>query len=61
MRMQAVEDTALPLELWVVVLLLGGVIAISSCFLLRVDSFAMHAIITILVAAPIALISTSSP
>jgi hypothetical protein len=55
MRMQAVEDTALPLELWVIVLLLG-VIAISSCFLLRVDSFAMHATITILVAAPIALI-----
>jgi hypothetical protein len=54
-RLQAVEDTALPLELWVVVLLLG-VIAISSCFLLRVDSFAMHATITILVAAPIALI-----
>jgi len=55
LRLQAVEDTALPLELWVVVLLLG-VIAISSCFLLRVDSFAMHATITILVAAPIALI-----
>ena len=55
MRLQAVEDTALPFELWVVVLLLG-VIAISSCFLLRVDSFAMHATITILVAAPIALI-----
>lgn len=55
MRLQAVEDTALPLELWVVVLLLG-VIAISACFLLRVDSFAMHTTITILVAAPIALI-----
>jgi len=55
MRLQSVDDTALPLELWVVVLLLG-VIAISSCFLLRVDSFAMHATITILVAAPIALI-----
>lgn len=55
MRLQAVDDTALPLELWVVVLLLG-VIAISSCFLLRVDSFALHATITILVAAPIALI-----
>ena len=55
LRLQAVEDTALPLELWVVVLLLG-VIAISSCFLLRVDSFAMHATITILVATPIALI-----
>ena len=49
------QDTALPLELWVVVLLLG-VIAISACFLLRVDSFAMHTTITILVAAPIALI-----
>jgi hypothetical protein len=55
LRLQAVEDTALPLELWVIVVLLG-VIAISSCFLLRVDSFAMHATITILVAAPIALI-----
>jgi hypothetical protein len=55
MRLQAVTDTALPGELWAVVLLLG-VIAISSCFLLRVDSFAMHATITILVAAPIALI-----
>jgi formate hydrogenlyase subunit 4 len=55
LRLQAVEDTALPLELWVVVLLLGA-IAISACFLLRVDSFAMHATITILVAAPIALI-----
>jgi hypothetical protein len=55
LRLQAVGDTALPLELWVVVVLLG-VIAISACFLLRVDSFALHATITILVAAPIALI-----
>lgn len=55
LRLQSVDDTALPLELWVVVLLLG-VFAISACFLLRVDSFAMHTIITILVAAPIALI-----
>ena len=55
LRLQAVVDTALPIELWVVVLLLG-VIAISSCFLLRVDSFAMHATITILVATPIALV-----
>ncbi|MFO1413712.1 MAG: hypothetical protein U1F10_07355 [Burkholderiales bacterium] len=55
MRLQSVTDTALPGELWVIVILLG-VIAISSCFLLRVDSFAMHATITILVAAPIALI-----
>jgi hypothetical protein len=55
LRLQAVEDTALPTELWVVVVLLG-VIAISSCFLLRVDSFALHTTITILVAAPIALI-----
>ncbi|MFO1303288.1 MAG: DUF4239 domain-containing protein [Burkholderiales bacterium] len=55
MRLQAVEDTALPAELWVVVLLLG-VIAISACFMLRVDSFALHAVITIMVAAPIALI-----
>lgn len=55
LRLQAVSDTALPGELWVIVILLG-VIAISSCFLLRVDSFAMHATITILVATPIALI-----
>ena len=55
MRLQAVTDTALPGELWVVVILLG-VIAISSCFLLRVDSYAMHATITIIVASPIALI-----
>ncbi len=55
MRLQAVDDTALPLELWVVVLLLG-VIATSACFLLRVESFALHAIITVLVATPIALI-----
>lgn len=55
MRLQSVTDTALPLELWVVVLLLG-VIAISTCFLLRVESFAMHAAITVIVAAPIALI-----
>ena len=55
MRLQSVTDTALPGELWVIVILLG-VIAISSCFLLRVDSFGMHATITILVAMPIALI-----
>ena len=55
MRLQSVTDTALPGELWVIVILLG-VIAISSCFLLRVDSFAMHATITVLVATPIALI-----
>lgn len=54
-RVQAVRDTALPAELWIVVILLGA-IAISSCFLLRVDSFAMHAIVTLLVAAPIALV-----
>jgi hypothetical protein len=55
MRLQAVGDTALPGALWVVVILLG-VIAISACFLLRLDSFSLHAIITTLVAAPIALI-----
>ena len=55
LRLQAVGDTALPGALWVVVILLG-VIAISSCFLLRLDSFALHAAITTLVAAPIALI-----
>jgi hypothetical protein len=55
LRLQAVGDTALPGALWAVVILLG-VIAISSCFLLRLDSFAMHAAITTLVAAPIALI-----
>ena len=55
MRLQAVGDTALPVALWVTVILLG-VIAISSCFLLRLDSFALHTLITTLVAAPIALI-----
>ncbi len=55
LRLQAVQDTALPGALWAVVILLG-VIAISSCFLLRLDSFRMHAIVTTLVAAPIALI-----
>jgi Protein of unknown function (DUF4239) len=55
LRLQAVADTALPGALWFVVILLG-VIAISSCFLLRLDSFALHAVITMLVAAPIALI-----
>lgn len=55
LRLQAVGDTALPGALWVVVILLG-VIAISSCFLLRLDSFALHATVTTLVAAPIALI-----
>ncbi|MBL8396473.1 MAG: DUF4239 domain-containing protein [Candidatus Accumulibacter sp.] len=55
LRVQAVKDTALPAELWVVVILLGA-IAISSCFLLRVDSFPLHATVTMLVAAPIALV-----
>lgn len=55
LRLQAVGDTALPGALWIVVILLG-VIAISACFLLRFDSFALHAVITTLVAAPIALI-----
>jgi len=55
LRLQSVDDTALPLELWVIVVLLG-VIAVSACFLLRVDSFALHTTITILVAAPVALI-----
>lgn len=54
-RLQAVADTALPGELWVVVILLGA-IAISSCFLLRIDSFVQHAAVTLLVAAPIALV-----
>ncbi|MEF8698429.1 MAG: hypothetical protein V5B32_04525 [Candidatus Accumulibacter sp. UW26] len=54
-RLQAVIDTALPVELWIVVILLGA-LAIASCFLLRVDSFATHAMITLLVAAPIALV-----
>ncbi|MEO8755407.1 MAG: hypothetical protein ABI624_22320, partial [Casimicrobiaceae bacterium] len=55
LRLQAVGDTALPDALWVVVILLG-VIAISACFLLRLDSFVLHAAVTTLVAAPIALI-----
>ena len=55
LRLQAVGETALPGELWVTVILLGA-IAISSCFLLRLDSFALHTMITVLVAAPIALV-----
>ncbi len=55
MRLQAVSDTALPGALWMTVILLG-VLAISTCFLLRLDSFALHTLITTLVAAPIALI-----
>jgi hypothetical protein len=54
-RLQAVSDTALPGALWSTVILLG-VLAISTCFLLRLDSFALHTLITTLVAAPIALI-----
>jgi hypothetical protein len=54
-RLQAFTDTALPVELWVVVILLGA-LAIASCFLLRVDTFALHATITMLVAAPISLV-----
>lgn len=37
-------------------MILLGVIAISACFLLRLDSFALHTMITALVAAPIALV-----
>lgn len=55
LRLQTVQDTALPAELWMVVTLLG-VIAIASCFLLRVESLRMHVLITSLVAAPIALL-----
>ena len=54
-RLQAVTDTALPVELWVIVILLGA-IAIFSCFLLRIDSFLLHAMVTLLVASPIALV-----
>lgn len=55
LRLQAAGDTALPGALWVTVILLG-VIAISSCFLLRLDSLALHTMITVLVASPIALV-----
>ncbi|MCM8594314.1 DUF4239 domain-containing protein [Accumulibacter sp.] len=54
-RLQAVTDTALPIELWVVVTLLG-LSAISACFLLRVDSFQLHTALTLLVATPVALV-----
>lgn len=54
-RIEAVRRTALPVELWVVVVLLGG-IATSSCFLLRLGSFEMHATVTLFVASPIALV-----
>lgn len=55
LRLQAVGETALPGALWVTVILLG-VIAISSCFLLRLDSLWLHTMITVLVASPIALV-----
>ena len=55
LRLQAVGDTALPGALWATVILLG-VFAISACFLLRLDSFALHTMVTALVAAPIALV-----
>jgi hypothetical protein len=54
-RIQSAEETALPGPLWVVVTLLGA-IAIAGCFLLRIESFRMHAIVTALVATPIALV-----
>jgi uncharacterized membrane protein len=54
-RIQSAEETALPGALWVVVTLLG-LIAIAGAFLLRIDSFRQHALVTALVAAPIALV-----
>jgi uncharacterized membrane protein len=54
-RIQSAEETALPGALWVVVTLLG-LIAIGGAFLLRIDSFRQHALVTALVAAPIALV-----
>jgi hypothetical protein len=54
-RIQSAEETALPQALWIVVTLLGA-IAIAGCFLLRIDSFRMHALVTALVATPIALV-----
>jgi hypothetical protein len=55
LRLQSVENTALPGALWMVVILLG-VIAISTCYMLRLDNFRLHATVTTLVAMPIALI-----
>ena len=54
-RIQSAEESALPGALWAVVILLGA-IAIGGCFLLRIDDFRMHAVVTMFVAAPIALV-----
>lgn len=54
-RIQSAEETALPGALWTVVTLLG-LIAIAGAFLLRIDSFRQHVLVTALVAAPIALV-----
>jgi len=54
-RVQSAEESSLPRALWVVVILLGA-IAIAGCFLLHIEDFWMHTVITMLVAAPIALV-----
>ena len=54
-RIRSADETALPGPLWAVVTLLGA-IAITSCFLLRIDSLLLHATVTALVATPIALV-----
>jgi hypothetical protein len=54
-RVQSADDSSLPAALWIVVILLGA-IAIAGCFLLHMESFWMHTVVTMLVAAPIALV-----
>ena len=54
-RVQSADETTLPKALWAVVILLGA-IAIAGCFLLHIENFWMHTVVTMLVAAPIALV-----
>jgi hypothetical protein len=54
-RLRSAEETALPGPLWTVVSLLGA-LAIGGCYLLRVDSFRLHALVTAGIATPIALV-----
>lgn len=54
-RIRAADETALPGPLWAVVTLLGA-IAIAGSYLLRIESFGLHAMVTALIAVPIALL-----
>lgn len=54
-RIQAAEETALPGPLWAVVTLLGA-IAIAGSYLLQSGHFGLRALVTALIATPIALL-----